>query len=514
MKREDTNLNPLCLKGSRGKKLKRRILVIVPLFVTREEATNIKNFLGSYAWKGTEIDVTGLQGNIAVNSRSEADIATPEFLDLAIKAEKDGYDAVVSYCYVDVGVDVAKEFVKIPVIGPLEASAIVANMVGRRFSVISVGGTYPPGEFYILPRLRSLGLDRNYTSTRGLAFKKLFVFSEDIRHIETMRKALMAECRKALADGAHVLILACTGFPPARSSSDELKAPIIDAVITLKLAEALIDLKLSPYGPSIVNLSQEENPTKMRIKLLIPTSDDLEPNLLEKLGRSVNERTEIDMIQFEKGPESIRSVSDVVRVVPFVMREAVRAEREGYNAVVVSSLVDPGLDSARELCEIPVIGLGESSMLLGCLLGIRFSIILYDGRVQPLIEKNVRKIGLEKRFLSIRSVGKKAKRKWSKQDSEKLFHELEKAVEEGAEAIIIDEASAFEINQSIQKKVKVSILNPLSVALKIAEVFHSLNLSHSKLCYPKPVLPHYHKKRLERLKRKPTQSLFLYGMNL
>ncbi len=494
--------------------MKRRILVIVPLFVTLEDATNIKNFLESYAWKGTEIDVTGLQGNIAVNSRSEADIATPEFLDLAIKAERDGYDAVISYCYVDVGVDVAKDFVEIPVIGPLEASAIVANMVGRRFSVISVGDTYPPGEFYILPRLRALGLDRNYTSTRGIAFKKLFVFSEDIRHVETMRKALVAECRKALTDGAHVLILACTGFPPARSLSDELKAPIIDAAITLKLAEALTDLKPSPHHPSIGDLSQEENPAKMQIKLLIPTSADLEPNLPEKLRKSVNKGTEIDIVQFENGPESIRSASDVVRVVPFVMRESLRAERGRYNAVVVSSLVDPGLDSARELCEIPVIGLGESSMLLACMLGMRFSIILYDGRVQQLLEKNVRKIGLEKRFLSIRSMGKKAKRKWSKQDFEKLFHEIEKAVEEGAEAIIVDEAAAFKINQSVRKNVKVPILNPLSVALRLAEVFYSINLSHSKLCYPKPILPQYHKKRLERLKRKPKQSLFLYGANM
>jgi len=511
--RETPYLNLSSLKGLRGSELKRRILVIVPLFVTREEATNIKKLLGSYAWDGTEIDVTGLQGNIAVNSRSEADIATHEFLDLAIKAEKNGYDAVISYCYLDVGVDVARELVDIPIVGPLEASAIVANMVGRRFSMISVGDMYPPGEFYILPRLRTLRLDRNYISTRGIGFEKFFVFSEDIRHIETMRTALMAECRKALADGAHVLILACTGFPPARSLSDELKVPIIDAVITLKVAEALIDLKLSTNKSPVNDQCQEENPTKMRIKLLIPTSADLEPNLLEKLRRFVNDGTEIDIVQFEKGPESIRSTPEVVKVVPFIIREALSAEREHYNAVVISSSVDPGLESAREICEIPVIGLGESSMLLACMLGTRFSIILPDGQVQPLIEKNVRKIGLEKRFLSTRFMGKRPKRKWSKLDPVKLLHEIEKAVEEGGEAIIIDEATAFKIDQSIRKIVKVPILNPLSAALKMAEVFHSINLSHSKLSYPKPVLPHYHKKRFERLKKKSIQSLFLYDEN-
>ena len=491
----------------------RRILIIIPLFVTHEEATNIKKLLGNYVWDNTEIDVTGLQGNIAVNSRSEADIATPEFIDLAVKAEQNGYDAVISYCYLDVGVDAARELVKIPIIGPLETSVIVANMLGRKFSVISVGETYPPGEFYILPRLRVLGLNRNYTSTRGIPFEKFFVFSKDTRHMEAMKKALMAECRKALADGAHVLILACTGFPPARSLRNELKVPIIDCAITLKVAEALIDLKLDTHKYPINDQRQEKSSSKMRIKLLIPTSADLEPNLPEKLRRFVNEGTEINIIQFENGPESIRDDSDVAKVAPFIIKEASDAEREGYNAVVISSFEDPRLESAREVCEIPVIGLGESSMLLACMQGRRFSIILYDRQVQLLIEKNVRKIGLEKRLLSIRFIGKKTKRKWSKLDSVKLFHEIEKAVEEGAEGIIVGETDAFKMIQSTRKNVDVFILDPLSVALKMAEVFHNINLRHSKLSYPKPILPQYHKKRLKRLRRKPIQSLFLYGSN-
>ena len=493
--------------------MKRRVLVIIPLFVTREEATNIKKLLGSHAWDGTVIDVTGLQGSIAVNSRSEADIATPQFIDLAIKAEKSGYDAVISYCYADVGVDAAREFVKIPIIGPLETSAIVANMLGRRFSVISVGDTYPPGEFYILPRLRALGLDRNYTSTRGIAFEKLFVFSQDIRHMEAMRKSLMEECRKALADGAHVLVLACTGFPPAKGLTQELKVPIVDALITLKVAEALIDLKLDTRRYPTNNQRQRESSTKMKIKLLIPTSADLQPDLTEKLRRFVNKETEINVIQFENGPQSIRSASDIAKVAPFIIREAASAEREGCNAVVISSFLDPGLESAREVCEIPVIGLGESSMLLACMGGIRFSITIFDRRVQRLIEKNVRKMGIETRLQSIKYVVRQAKEKWLKRDSMKLFREAEKAIEEGAEAIIVGEADAFEMIQSIGKNVNFLILDPLSVALKMAEVFHSINLSHSKLSYPKPILPEYHKKRLKRLKRKPIQNVFLYGGN-
>lgn len=36
----------------------------------------------------------------------------------SIRAEKEGYDAIVIYCFSDVGIDAIRENVRIPVIGP------------------------------------------------------------------------------------------------------------------------------------------------------------------------------------------------------------------------------------------------------------------------------------------------------------------------------------------------------------------------------------------------------------
>lgn len=58
-----------------------------------------------------------------------------------------------------------------------------------------------------------------------------------------------------------------------------------------------------------------------------------------------------------------------------IIDNAVRAEREGYDAVAISCFFDPGLREARSLVKIPVVSLCESSLLLGTAMGGRFGLI-------------------------------------------------------------------------------------------------------------------------------------------
>lgn len=55
----------------------------------------------------------------------------------SIKAEKEGYDAIVIYCFSDVGIDAIRENVRIPVIGPGETSLAAASMLCNRFTVLT-----------------------------------------------------------------------------------------------------------------------------------------------------------------------------------------------------------------------------------------------------------------------------------------------------------------------------------------------------------------------------------------
>ena len=58
-----------------------------------------------------------------------------------------------------------------------------------------------------------------------------------------------------------------------------------------------------------------------------------------------------------------------------VAYNAVRAEREGFDAVAISCFFDPGLREARSMVDIPVVSMCETALLIGTSLGGRFGLI-------------------------------------------------------------------------------------------------------------------------------------------
>jgi len=74
-----------------------------------------------------------------------------------------------------------------------------------------------------------------------------------------------------------------------------------------------------------------------------------------------------------------------------------RAEREGFDAVMIGALQDPGLQVAKSVVDIPVIGYGEASMLTALMHGSRFAFICINPDMNPVIQAMIRDQGLESR---------------------------------------------------------------------------------------------------------------------
>jgi Asp/Glu/hydantoin racemase len=83
---------------------------------------------------------------------------------------------------------------------------------------------------------------------------------------------------------------------------------------------------------------------------------------------------------------------------------AVRAEREGYDAFIVGHFQDAGLYEARSVVDIPVISLGEATMLYSCQLGQRMGIVTINPRFIPWFHQQIGKYGLRDRITSIHSM--------------------------------------------------------------------------------------------------------------
>ncbi|KIC38996.1 hypothetical protein RA27_17665 [Ruegeria sp. ANG-R] len=83
---------------------------------------------------------------------------------------------------------------------------------------------------------------------------------------------------------------------------------------------------------------------------------------------------------------------------------AIRAEREGYDAFVVGHFQDAGLYEARSVVDIPVIGLGEATMLWCCQMGQRLGIVTINTRFIPWFHHQIGKYGLRDRISGVHAM--------------------------------------------------------------------------------------------------------------
>ena len=87
-----------------------------------------------------------------------------------------------------------------------------------------------------------------------------------------------------------------------------------------------------------------------------------------------------------------------------VIQNAIRAEKEGYDAFIVGNVSDAGLREAKEMVNIPVLGVFEASLHMACLMGASFGLINISPKWTPRIMENVRRSGLESRLAGCESL--------------------------------------------------------------------------------------------------------------
>jgi allantoin racemase len=77
------------------------------------------------------------------------------------------------------------------------------------------------------------------------------------------------------------------------------------------------------------------------------------------------------------------------------------AAESGFDAFLIDSIADPGLQDARELVDFPVLGLCESSLTVAGMIGSRLSLVTIDEKSIPRIRENVERYGFKDRVAHI-----------------------------------------------------------------------------------------------------------------
>jgi allantoin racemase len=106
------------------------------------------------------------------------------------------------------------------------------------------------------------------------------------------------------------------------------------------------------------------------------------------------------------GITKLGGVGDQFRYLEFIATAEVlenvhRAVREGFDAFLIGNITDPGLQEAREIANIPVLGLCESALHMACMMGGTFSLVTINAKFTPRIVENVSRYGLKERLVAV-----------------------------------------------------------------------------------------------------------------
>lgn len=181
----------------------------------------------------------------------------------------------------------------------------------------------------------------------------------------------------------------------------------------------------------------------------------------------------------------------------------VEAEKQGYDAVVVDCFADPGIEYARELVRIPVLGPLNVGLHVAGMIGHKTCVLLPDfRRYLKEIGAKVIQYGFQDRAV-LRGTGRPVSESFRDWELYRSTGEIgpfltdmidiaARSIEEdGADVIVLGSAGIKWIEEGLQKELakrgyKITVINPQRVAVEFARALVTLKLSHSEVGYPPP----------------------------
>lgn len=217
----------------------------------------------------------------------------------------------------------------------------------------------------------------------------------------------------------------------------------------------------------------------MRVLLLNPNTS---ASMTERMSAVAEEA---------KAPDTVIVPMTASRGVPYI---ATRAEAQlggaialemlaeqhaSVDAAIIAAFGDPGLFGARELFDIPVVGLAEAAMLTACMAGRRFAIVTFAAALGPWYEDCVAMHRLGERCAGILCLDSP----FSQADDvaehkEDLLVDLaNRAVRElDADAVILAGAPLTGMANKVSCRIPVPVIEQVAAAVKQVEALATLKL--------------------------------------
>jgi allantoin racemase len=197
--------------------------------------------------------------------------------------------------------------------------------------------------------------------------------------------------------------------------------------------------------------------------------------------------TQLDMFAAQSGVPYVESSLEFYLSAVAVARKVVEVARLGYDAIVGTAFLDNGLDAARELVDMPVVGPAKTTLYMAATLANKFAVITAAGDLAKHVWAFAKVLGVEDRIVAIPAL------QCTVAD---FLHDEDSAVamtvtmgrqlmeEQDAEALVLGCGATTGLAARVTRELGIPVLDPGLTAMKYAEMLVDLGVSHSKRAYP------------------------------
>lgn len=177
-------------------------------------------------------------------------------------------------------------------------------------------------------------------------------------------------------------------------------------------------------------------------------------------------------------------------VAPLIARLALDAQQAGYDAVVPYGTLDLGVEAARHVIDIPIVGPGRAACHTAAILAERFAVICYDQHHVAMFGKLLREWRMESYVSSVRPVDIVVTSMAAQRDElrRRFVAQAKRLVEEeGAQLILPLGLTMVPVTfaaADLAGDIGVPVLDPLTIAMRLAETLAASGVSNSRVAYP------------------------------
>lgn len=215
----------------------------------------------------------------------------------------------------------------------------------------------------------------------------------------------------------------------------------------------------------------------MKLLLVNPNVTEQITLLMLEEGRcSISPGTELIGVTAGFGARYVENRAEAA-IAAHAVLDAIAQHSPGCDAVIVAAFGDPGVEAARELFDMPVIGISEAAFHMAWLLGRRYSVVCLTPRLRTWYLECAQQTGLAGRLASVRALPVLDADITAAKDAgrEALLEQCRRAIDEDeAEVLIVGGGPLAGLARDIAHELPVPVIDGVSCAVRLAEAMVGL----------------------------------------